>query len=189
MRYKMPASCNPLCWLALSRISPGSRYKMTSPRRPAACNNWGTIFSIVHPLTWEATSMDKRPICRSKLRKVPQQFSWVDQRLVRERYIDQLSPQACALYLFLVTVADAQGLSYYADPSLCQRLSLTGAELHQARQALSTQGLVAYHHPLYQVLALDAAPSEAPPSTAPVAPDDEPVDIKAVFARIWEVLS
>ena len=133
--------------------------------------------------------MHKRPLSFPKLRTVPQQFSWIDQRLVRERYIDQLSPQACALYLFLVTVADAQGLSYYADPSLCQRLSLTGTELSQARQALITRDLVAYQRPLYQVLALDAAPQEATRSAAPVAADDEPVDIKAVFARIWEVLA
>ena len=132
--------------------------------------------------------MHKRPISPAKLRRVPPQFSWVDQRLVRERYIDQLSPQACALYLFLVTVADAHGLSYYADPSLCQRLSMTGPELHHARQALLTLGLVAYQRPLYQVLALAAAPHEATQSAVPVAPDDEPVDIKAVFARIWEVL-
>jgi hypothetical protein len=111
----------------------------------------------------------------------------VDQRLVRERYIDQLSHEACALYLFLVTVADAQGLSYYADPSLGQRLALTGPELQQARQALIMRGLIAYHRPLYQVLALDGAPSEVPPHVAPVAAD-EPVDLKAVFARIWEVL-
>jgi hypothetical protein len=112
----------------------------------------------------------------------------VDQRLVRERYIDQLSHAACALYLFLITVADAQGLSYYAEPSLCQRLSLTASELHQARQVLITRGLIAYQRPLYQVLALDAAPSGAIPSATPVAAADEPVDIKAVFARLWEVL-
>jgi hypothetical protein len=133
--------------------------------------------------------MHKHPICFSKLRQVPTQFSWVDQRLVRERYIDQLSSQACALYLFLVTVADAQGLSYYGDPSLCQRLSLTNTELHQARQALITRGLVAYQRPLYQVLALDAAPREVTASASTIAADDEPVDIKAVFARIWEVLA
>src|SRR5437867_2162833 len=139
-------------------------------------------------MTKEAVRMYKRPISFPKLRKVPKQFSWVDQRLVRERYIDQLRPEACALYLFLVTVADAQGLSYYADLSPCQRLSLTSPALHQARQALIAWGLVAYQRPLYQVLALDAAPSEATPSAAPVAADDAPVDIKAVFARIWEVL-
>ena len=132
--------------------------------------------------------MHKRPISAARLRKVPPQFSWVDQRLVREHYIDQLSHEACALYLFLVTVADAQGLSYYADASLCQRLALTAPALHQARQGLITLGLVAYQRPLYQVLALEAAPREAVSRTAPVVADDEPVDIKAVFARIWEVL-
>jgi hypothetical protein len=133
--------------------------------------------------------MHKRPIALAKLRCVPQQFSWVDQRLVRERYIDQLSHAACALYLFLITVADAQGLSYYAELSLCQRLSLTVSELHQARQVLITRGLIAYQRPLYQVLALDAAPHAAAARAAPVAADEEPVDIKAVFTRIWEVLS
>jgi hypothetical protein len=70
---------------------------------------------------------------------VPQQFSWVDQRLVRERYVDRLSHEACALYLFLVTVADAQGLSYYADRSLSQRLSLAAPLLRQARQVAYLQ--------------------------------------------------
>jgi hypothetical protein len=128
--------------------------------------------------------MDKHPISLAQLRRVPRQFSWVDQRLVRERYIDRLSHEACALYLFLVTVADAQGVSYYADHSLCQRLSMSTAQLRQARQALITQRLLAYRYPLYQVLALGRPPREPVPD----APDDT-VDLKAVFARIWEVLS
>jgi hypothetical protein len=133
--------------------------------------------------------MHKCPISLARLRTIPNQFSWVDQRLVREHYIDHLSHEACALYLFLVTVADARGLSYYADPSLCQRLSMTGTVLHQARQALIQRGLVAYQRPLYQVLALDADSSGPPPSASPRAVDDDLVDLKAVFARIWEVLS
>jgi hypothetical protein len=48
--------------------------------------------------------------------------------------------------------------------------------------------LVAYQRPLYQVLALDAAPHEAPARAATGTVDTEPVDIKAVFARIWEML-
>jgi len=71
---------------------------------------------------------------------------------------------------------------------VCQRLSLTGAALHQARQALIPRGVVAYQRPLYQVFELDAAPRAGIPSTVPVAADDDPVDLKAVFARIWEVL-
>lgn len=130
--------------------------------------------------------MHKQPIAFVKLRTVPSQFSWVDQRLVRERYIDQLNHPACALYLFLGTVAEAQGLSFYADRSLCHRLSMTGNEFHQARQALIQLGLVAYRRPLYQVLALG---EEDKAHTACPKADDEEVDIKAVFARIWEVLS
>ena len=133
--------------------------------------------------------MHKHPLSPTQLRRVPSQFSWVDQRLVREHWIDHLSHEACALYLFLVTVADAQGLSYYAEASLCHRLSMTSPEFHQARQALIQRGLVAYQHPLYQVLALDTASSAAPSSASPVAADDDPVDLKAVFARIWEALS
>jgi len=117
---------------------------------------------------------------------VPRQFSWVDQRLVRERYIDELSHEACALYLFLLTVADAQGLSYYADDSLGQRLSLSAPLLRQARQALIRQGLVAYRRPLYQVLAL-GVPERAPSADSKI--EDDAVDIKAVFKQIWEVLS
>lgn len=133
--------------------------------------------------------MHKRPISLTKLRRIPSQFSWVDQRLVRERYIDQLSHEACALYLFLVTVADAQGLSFYSEQSVCQRLSLTPLTLHQARQALIQCDLVAYAPPLYQVLALDKAPC------VPVAPRprmstaDTPIAIKEVFKHLAETLS
>jgi hypothetical protein len=110
--------------------------------------------------------MHKRPILPATLRRPPRQFSWVDQRLVREHYIDHLSHEACALYLFLVTVADAQGMSYYADRSLCQHLSLSPPLLRQARQLLIEPGLVAYRRPLYQVLALEAQErAESAPSS------------------------
>ncbi len=133
--------------------------------------------------------MHKHPICLHRLRKVPPQFSWVDQRLVRDGYIDQLSHEACALYLFLVTVADAQGLSFYSEQSLCQRLSMTPAVLRQARQALIACALVAYQRPLYQVLALDRDAMRPVAECLPPAGDEEPVDLKAVFKQIWEVLS
>lgn len=131
--------------------------------------------------------MHKRPICLAKLRTVPRQCSWVDQRLVRERSIDRLSPQACTLSLFVLTVADAQGLSDYGEASLCQRLSMTPNARHLARQALIKLGLLAYQHPLYQVL--DLAPIRTPTSASSLATDDSPVDIKAVFERIWEGLA
>ena len=130
--------------------------------------------------------MHKQPLSLAQLRKVPKQFSWVDQRLVREHYIDGLSHSACALYLFVLTVADAQGLSYYAESTLCRRLSMTQATLRQARQELITRHLLAYRRPLYQVLALRSHEWRA--TDSPSSQQDT-VDIKAVFERIWEVLS
>ena len=75
----------------------------------------------------------KRVLCPQRLRRVPQQFSWIDHRLVRDRYICRCSVQALALYLLLVTVGDSQGLSYYSDQSICQLLSLDSSALAGAR--------------------------------------------------------
>jgi hypothetical protein len=97
----------------------------------------------------------KFPICPDRIRSIPEQFSWVDHRLVRDRHIELLSHEAAALYLFLITVADCQGLSYYADASLCERLAMDAATLVTARACLLKYRLVAYKRPLYQVLALD----------------------------------
>jgi hypothetical protein len=111
-------------------------------------------------MTQEAL-MEKRLICPKGLRKIPKHFSWLDHRLVRERYIDRCSHQAATLYLFLVTVADAQGLSYYSDQTVSQRLAMEDHILARARKELIEIGLVAYQDPLYQVLALDT-PIETP---------------------------
>ncbi len=100
----------------------------------------------------------KRVICSERVRKIPTQFSWVDHRLVRERYIERCDAHAAALYLFLVTVADAQGLSYYSDASLGRSLSTDPVRLSKARGDLIGAGLIAYQRPLYQVLALDSPP-------------------------------
>jgi hypothetical protein len=106
----------------------------------------------------------KRVLCPQKLRRVPQQFSWIDHRLVRDRYIGRCSAQALALYLFLVTVADGHGLSYYSDQTISRLLPPDVASLAGARQELIAAGLIAYQRPLYQVLALDAPTPGSPRS-------------------------
>jgi hypothetical protein len=90
----------------------------------------------------------------SRKRQIPDQFSWVDHRLVRDRHFEQCSLPALALYLFLVTVADARGLSYYSQPSLMKQLKLGILGFVEARDELIQAGLIAYQHPLYQVLSL-----------------------------------
>jgi hypothetical protein len=66
---------------------------------------------------------------------------------------------ALGLYLFLVTVADADGLSWYSDVALSGVLSCDIARLQSSRTELEEVGLIAYRKPLYQVL--DLAPTGA----------------------------
>lgn len=89
-----------------------------------------------------------------RLRQIPASFSWVDHRLVRHDYLPRADHGAWALYLFLVTVADAQGLSYYSDRSIGRYLKMDAVQLSAARQQLVQADLLAYQKPLYQVLAL-----------------------------------
>lgn len=102
-------------------------------------------------------SVAKRVLDPERLRQVPEHFSWLDHRLVREHYIEKADVCAWALYLFLVTVGDVHGLSYYADTTLARRLRLAPERLARARRDLIEQGLIAFDPPLYQVLSLPEA--------------------------------
>ena len=113
--------------------------------------------------------MQKRLLNPSRVRRVPRQFSWVDQRLVRDHHITRCNSEALALYLFLVTVADARGLNFYADASIGRLLSLPPQRLEEARAALIRAGLIAHEAPLYQVLALEPSTPTPPSARAPSA--------------------
>ena len=104
-------------------------------------------------------------------RQVPAQFSWVDQALVQQHFIDRCEARSAALYLFLVTVSDAQGLSYYGASTLARRLRLSDEQFAAARQQLVDLELIAYRSPLYQVLALPGTVAAPLPGAAtPRAP-------------------
>lgn len=103
--------------------------------------------------------MKKRVLCPERLRKIPPQFSWIDHRLVRQNYFTRCEHSAWALYLFLLSVADVDGLSYYSDASLMRHLKLDQVQLSASRQQLLQVGLIAYEKPLYQVLNLEPVPS------------------------------
>ncbi len=126
----------------------------------------------------------KHPIYPRRLRRIPSQFSWVDHRLVRDRHIESCSHPAAALYLFLVTVADQEGLSYYSDASLMSRLGMDAQALSAARLNLIQANLVAYEDPLYQVLSLDPCLESEPRSTGPSRMQDGPVSIGRLFKQM-----
>ena len=119
-----------------------------------------------------------------RLRQIPTSFSWVDHRLVRHDYLPRADHGAWALYLFLVTVADAQGLSYYSDRAIGRHLKMDSVELSAARQQLVHADLIAYQKPLYQVLAL---PEDSRASTAPTsAPSGQAQSVAEILRRALE---
>ncbi|MCK5681142.1 hypothetical protein KAI46_10080 [bacterium] len=121
--------------------------------------------------------IQKQLICPKKVRRVPKQFSWVDHRLVRDHIIEQCSHSALALYLFLVTVGDQQGLSYYSDQSLSGRLSMDLPVLTRARNELIRAKLIAYRKPLCQILSLE-------PIKAVRSPLDEPLAVGQILKQL-----
>ena len=105
----------------------------------------------------------KKLLRPERQRQIPAHFSWVDHRLIRQHRLRDCDHSAWALYLFLVSVGDAQGLSYYSDASLARALKVDPPGLSQARRQLIKAELIAYQKPLYQVLDLVEEP-KAPPS-------------------------
>ena len=131
--------------------------------------------------------MSSRPLPNPKrLRQIPSQFSWVDHRLVRDGYFEQCSCDALALYLFLLTVADARGLSFYSQPSLMKQLKFGTVRFMQARTELIEFRLIAYRHPLYQVLALEAGSAQIPDRVVESHPKSTscPVAIKEILQQL-----
>jgi hypothetical protein len=105
----------------------------------------------------------------------------VDHRLVRDRHLEAITHPAAALYLFLVTVADAQGLSYYSDASIMTRLAMDALTLDETRRNLIGAGLIAYKKPIYQVLSLE--PQVLPPDPAR-APLGQPLSLGQIFKQM-----
>lgn len=133
--------------------------------------------------------MHKTLLIPSRRRRVPAQFSWVDQRLVRERHVGRCTPHALALYLFLITVADAQGLSYYGDSAIAERLGWSPAQVRAARAELLRTDLIAFHAPLYQVLSLDGVATAAASRPLACARERAHGELRALRAILKEVVS
>lgn len=98
----------------------------------------------------------KEILIPNRVRHLPRNdWSWLDRRFLRE-YSSQLSGDAIFLYLFLASVGDKSGLSYYSDTSLALRLRTAERAITAARNELMMFDLVAYRNPLVQVLSLPA---------------------------------
>lgn len=115
--------------------------------------------------------MQKKLIHPERLRQIPANFSWLDHRLVRNGHLKGLSAESIAFYLFLVSVGDNQGLSFYSNKGISKLLSLK--EVNACRRELIAANLLAYADGLYQVLELPMVATykaSSLPSPKPTSP-------------------
>ena len=98
--------------------------------------------------------MKKRILNRSRIRSIQGGFAFIPHRFLSDDFIKRLGPGELLLYLFLILVSDAYGLSYYGDPAICRLLKMNPVELEGYRQILIDEDLIMFEAPLYQVLEL-----------------------------------
>lgn len=108
--------------------------------------------------------IEKSPLCPQRVRKITGSFAFLEHRFVRDGFWTSLTHHELLLYVFLVLVADRNGLSYYSFDKICALLQLSLDDYLIARNALIKKDLIAFDGPLFQVLALPSHPVRQPPA-------------------------
>ena len=120
---------------------------------------WGRLYENIT----EIYTMKKYHIPQPKnIRNIKGSFAWIDHRLVRNGFTEVMTHQDMVLYLFLVLVADKNGVSFYRKEKICQAVSLDYNQFEIAKDRLINMKLVAFEgysvlspNGYYQVLPIE----------------------------------
>jgi hypothetical protein len=107
--------------------------------------------------------MEKQPLYPERRRQITGSFAFIEHRFLRDGFWSSLNQHECLLYVFLVLVADRNGLSYYGYDKICTLLRCTLDEYLVARNGLITKDLIAFDGHLFQVLSLPITPVRVSP--------------------------
>jgi len=102
-----------------------------------------------------------------RVRRIEKSFAWIDHRLLRNGFLEVMTHEDQALYLFLALAADRQGVSFYRKEKICDVLGLDFGPFEVARDRLLHLGLIAFQpysaftpNGFYQVLPVDGRPPD-----------------------------
>ena len=84
------------------------------------------------------------------VRKINGSFAWLDHRLMRNGFLEVMTHHDMVLYLFLILVADKNGVSFYRKEKICEAVSLDYSQFEIAKDRLITMKLIAFES--YSVL-------------------------------------
>lgn len=108
--------------------------------------------------------MNHRRVLRpDSIRRLEKPFGWIPLRLVTSGLLARLHPDEKLLYLFLSTVADKYGVSFYGDRRLERELGIDSARIAEARHGLMRRQLIVVSGLTVQLLPLPALPIQPPP--------------------------
>lgn len=99
-------------------------------------------------------TIEKRPIVPDRIRQVQGSFAFIEHKFLRQGFWTALDHRELLLYIFLIMVADRQGLSYYSYDKICNLLRITVDQYITARDGLIKKNLIAFDGTLFQVLSL-----------------------------------
>ena len=89
-----------------------------------------------------------------RIRKISGSFAFVEHRFLHDGFWGSLDHHQLLLYLFLIIVADRNGLSYYSYDRICTLLRISVDDYILARNALIDQDMIAFDGYLFQILSL-----------------------------------
>jgi hypothetical protein len=94
------------------------------------------------------------PLEPNRIRKITGSFAFIEHRFLHDGFWGSLDHQQLLLYLFLIIVADRNGLSYYSYDKICALLRVPVDDYILARNALIDLDMIAFDGCLFQVLSL-----------------------------------
>ena len=107
--------------------------------------------------------IEKQPLCPQRVRRITGSFAFIEHRFLRDGFWSRLSQHELLLYVFLILVADRNGLSYYGYDKVCTLLRFTLDDYIVARNGLIEKDLIAFDGHLFQVLSLPSTSAPKPP--------------------------
>lgn len=100
----------------------------------------------------------RNPLLAQRVRTIKGSFAFIEHRFLRHGFWSSLSHHELLLYVFLIIVADRQGLSFYSYDKICSLLTISVDEYILARDGLINKDLLAFDGTFFQVLSLPAEP-------------------------------
>ena len=109
----------------------------------------------------KAQRIEKKPLVPQRIRKITTSFAFIEHRFLRDGFWSTLDQHQLLLYVFLIIVADRNGLSYYSYDKICTLLKIAVDDYIVARDALIQKDLIGFDGHLFQVLSLPDQPVDS----------------------------